>query len=483
MTLISTDSVAHYNVITQKYSADSTALIVGGAGRHGPGIVTDGTTFFCEELKLYGQELRLSGVVHGISFFWEEKQDSGEVVLFQYRESDDTEQITITADSVGHVKARRGGTAGAVLATSADSLDTSIAYYIESKVFIDDVDGTVEIIVWSDSSTDDTFIDFTGDTRNGGTGLISKISYGIEGNSPVANWSDKYTCDLVGASFNDFLGNKQLGAFSPDGIGDAATWIPTPDVPNWENAGTNPPNAAIFNTSPDVSLDTIPTLDRFVLQDTSATTVNAVVANIAARALPDVEVVDVSEVGTFAIDPPAAPLTTTSAETLTGNLILAVLRLASNDLVSVTPVQPDWTLLSHQRADRGDGNSNHFLVFWRLAAGDGAVEYDFSDTIGFFTFWDDAHSGDIRNAVLRNQTVSWDFDLVEASANGSGTIPPGTGDVNTLALAAAATPDTYGHLNLVVGFGDFSFHVGAHPQYACTPSTDRKSTRLNSSHR
>lgn len=429
-----------------------------------PGVVTNGTTFFRDDLVLYGQELRLSGVVHGVAF---QPTTLSECVLFQYVESGGAVQVTVALDVTGHLKLYRGTTAGTLLETATDPLVVDAYYYIESKVFIDNVDGIVEIHLWSSQSETDTPIDFTGDTKNGGTGLISKISYGINADSPVANWSDKYTCDLVGASFSNFLGNKQITASFPGGVGSSETWIPTPDVSNWQNVATNPPDVAVFNASPDVSLDAIPTSDLLALRPTTANTVNAAVANQCVRALPEVEVVGLAAPTAFS-DGIDDPLTTSDDDTKTGNLVLVSLILQSDDLISTTPTQTGFTLLSHQRVDyNGDGTEFfHYLLFWRLAAGNGPVTYDFSEAVGAFTITEIASY--ITNIVLRNQTASWEFDLVEAGQDGF-SCPLGDCPPNVLAIAATATPDTYGHFNLVLGYSPYG--GGTAPEYEITPST------------
>lgn len=449
-------------------------MVTAGVGRRSQqGVVTDGSTFWRDDLVLYEQELRLSGVVHGIAH---QPTSLSECVLFQYLESDGTVQVTIALDATGHLKVYRGTTSGTLLATATDPLAVNTYYYLESRVFIDNTDGTVELRLWSSTTEMTTPLNFTGDTKNGGTGLISQISYGISGASSVGNWGDKYTCDLVGSSFNDFLGNRQITAFYPDGAGSSETWIPTPDVANWQNVATNPPDVSVFNESPDISLDTIPTLDLLALQGASLSTIDAVVENHAVRALPVVEIVDVSEPNVFGVpdppDPPALAMTTTGNETKAGDLILVGLVALSNDLITVDPQQTGFTLLSHQRVDYDGAGTNffHYMVYWALAATDGAVEYDFTEAADAFTYWVTfGVYGYVPNIVLRNQTGSWEFDLAEAAQDGF-SCPMGDCPPNTLALAGTAAPDTYGHYNLVMGYSPYGGEFGTSPAYQIAPS-------------
>jgi hypothetical protein len=67
--LISVDSADHYDDITQKYAADSTAVVTAGVGRKGTaGIVTDGSTLFVEELKVLNETVESLTLINGRAF-------------------------------------------------------------------------------------------------------------------------------------------------------------------------------------------------------------------------------------------------------------------------------------------------------------------------------------------------------------------------------------------------------------------------------
>lgn len=392
-------------------------------------------------------------------------------MIFQYADIDGNPLVTITHDADGLLNAYRGDAGGTLLETSADPLVEAVYYDIEVKVLLDAVAGTVEVRVWPDEFIANRVIaiDFTGDT---GSGFISAISYGITGASPVAHWGDKWTCDLSGSDFNDFLGNKSILCVVPTGPGSEDTWIPTPTVPNWENAATSPPALGTYNAAPNIDFSPSASSDLLTHGAAMASTVDAVVANLCAREIPEVEVVDNSAPTAFGVDPIVIlPLTTTGPDTKTGNLILVSLVVFSDDSLATTPTQTGFTLLTHQRTGYGDSSAPffHYLTFWATAAGDGAVEYDFSEAVGAFTLnpETEAIQGYVTNAVLRNQTGSWEFDTVEAQQNGL-SCPLADCPPVTMLVPGTAAPDTFGHFNYLVGFSPFLSFSGS---YTVAPSS------------
>jgi len=318
MALISTDSFDYYNDITQKYAAASTAIISAGAGRNSSsGAVTFyGTTYFLEELKLFGETVESLTLFKGIAFRLGALPPSGRATILQFMESDFTPHIAITVDSIGIIEAYLGTQAGALLASAIDPVEVGTYYYIEVQGFIDDVAGRVVIKLWLDSTTVTTIIDFTGDTQNGGTGLLSVVGYGADGNTltdavpPTASWDDFYTCDDTGSAFNDFQGNKHLRAYFPNGAGFYTNWVPVPGIPNYGNVDENPPDGdTSYNFAPDTDPSSAPT---FV--SVSSSTLSPTVSAPAGITEGDLMVLIIRTSGSSEssnVVPDASPFTTT----------------------------------------------------------------------------------------------------------------------------------------------------------------------------
>lgn len=99
-----------------------------------------------------------------------------------------------------------------------------------------------------------TIIDFTGDTRNGGTGAgldslrtlntgTGSLGSGVAGQ----NWDDFYVCDNTGAGpDNTFLGDVRIETLRPNAPGAATEWTPGSAVANWTTVGEYPPSTTDF---------------------------------------------------------------------------------------------------------------------------------------------------------------------------------------------------------------------------------------------
>src|ERR1043165_3448513 len=275
--LIHTDSADHYSDITLKYASDSTAVITPGAGRKGTaGIVTDGATFFTLDRVAVNEPISSLELFRGVALKLNELPVATQTIL-QFQEADDTNQICIGLLSSGIVRAFKGDTGGTTLASSVDPLIINTYYYLETRVFIDNVVGRVVVKLWTDATTSATIIDFTGDTQNGGTGLLAKIIHGL---GLSASWDDGYLCDAQGSAFNDFPGNQHVEAHFPNGAGFYTNWTPFPSAPNYANVNENPPNGdTSYNFTDAANKDSFPT------QPTTSSSVNAVNVNLCAESL------------------------------------------------------------------------------------------------------------------------------------------------------------------------------------------------------
>lgn len=96
-------------------------------------------------------------------------------------------------------------------------------------------------------------IDFTGNTRNGGTVLAIdtvkfQVATYVNGPQPIV-LDDLYICDGTGATNNTFLGDIRVQTMLPNAAGSSTQLTPTGSANNWQNAGEVPYNNATYNTS------------------------------------------------------------------------------------------------------------------------------------------------------------------------------------------------------------------------------------------
>lgn len=292
MSWLHSDSADHYSDITQKYSSASTAVITPGAGRKGTaGIVTNGTTFFTLDRVTLNADIDALTLIRGIAMKLSALPAAPQTIM-QFQEADNTNQVCIGVLANGTVRAFKGNTGGTSLASSSFPIAADIYYYIETKVFIDNVAGTVEVRIWpaperslgscsiedgSDlvTSTSAMFTDadlgrliefssFTShiiainsstevqvdDTNSSGNTITGDgtLSYipaidftGDTQNGGTgtlgkikhglglnASWDDAYLLDTEGSEFDDFLGNVHLEARYPNDAGFYTNWAPTP---------------------------------------------------------------------------------------------------------------------------------------------------------------------------------------------------------------------------------------------------------------
>lgn len=126
------------------------------------------------------------------------------------------DQLTITVSPGGSLVLRRGDRNGTILATSTTPIVMNSWHYIEMKATIADAGG--ECIVRIDGVDR---INFTGDTRNGGTSaLVDGVLFpGSSFTGTVRTIDDLYVCDATGTVNNDFLGDIKIETLYPSGNG------------------------------------------------------------------------------------------------------------------------------------------------------------------------------------------------------------------------------------------------------------------------
>lgn len=306
MSLLNTDSHDHYSDIALKYSSDSTAVIAAGTGRKGTaGVVTNGTTFFTLDRVALNEDIEALTLIRTIAMRLDTLPAATQTIM-QFQEADGTNQVCVGVLNNGTVRAFRGNTGGTSLASSAFPIAAGIYYYIECKVFIDNVAGTVEVRLWPaparsigtctildtgdvvtapaamftaadlgrliefstftshvivvNSSTEVRVADTnsTGDDISG-MGALSYIpAIDFTGDTQnggtgtlakikhglglSASWDDGVLLDTEGGAFNSFPGNIHIEAHFPNGAGFYTNWVPVPSLPNYSNVDENPPD-------------------------------------------------------------------------------------------------------------------------------------------------------------------------------------------------------------------------------------------------
>ena len=137
-------------------------------------------------------------------------------------DSGTVKHVSVATNSLGQWTAYRGST---LLATSSPLLVASVWNYVEIRVLISDTVGRVVV-----RHNGVTIIDYTGDTKNGGTNTsVDKIKLaGISNFSTDQYYDDLYICDATGSSpYNTFLGDVRVHTIVPNGAGSSTQFTPS----------------------------------------------------------------------------------------------------------------------------------------------------------------------------------------------------------------------------------------------------------------
>lgn len=156
-------------------------------------------------------------------------------------------------DTSGHIEVRRGEYNGTVLATSTQVWNTWGTYrYIEMQGTIDDAAGRVVVKV-----DGVTWIDFTGDTRNGGSNTnIDQFGFMWTGSADgriddmyVTNGTDDTA--TTGRPDNSFLGDVKVEVLIPNADGTTNQWVGSDgnSAANWDLVNEVPVNTSDYTGS------------------------------------------------------------------------------------------------------------------------------------------------------------------------------------------------------------------------------------------
>ncbi len=140
-------------------------------------------------------------------------------------------------------------------------------HYIEMFATINATTG--QIIVRIDGKQ---VINFTGNTKNGGTSTnIDAVRFRtgkyITANNSIISIDDFYVCDATGTTNNTFLGDIRVQSLIPNAAGSSTQFAPTGSANNYVNVGEVPYNNATYNASP-----TTGQRDTYALSDLTAGT-------------------------------------------------------------------------------------------------------------------------------------------------------------------------------------------------------------------
>lgn len=136
-------------------------------------------------------------------------------------------------------------------------------HYVEVYLVVADAGGRATVRI-----NGATVIDFTGDTRNGGTStLVDTIGFRGRYAGDDAYFDDLYICDATGTTNNTFLGDIRVQTIVPTGAGTYTNLTPTGVANNWDNVNELPASTTDYNSS-----STIGHKDSYVMSDILATT-------------------------------------------------------------------------------------------------------------------------------------------------------------------------------------------------------------------
>lgn len=139
-------------------------------------------------------------------------------------DGNNTMHILVGADTNGAVRVWRGTESTLLEASSNGAIPATTWNYIEVSALIDDINGEVVVRV-----NGNQVIDFTGDTRNGGSSAnIDGITILSHVSGVNAYFDDLYICNDTGpAPYNTFLGDVRIHTLTPDAAGTSTQLTPS----------------------------------------------------------------------------------------------------------------------------------------------------------------------------------------------------------------------------------------------------------------
>jgi len=164
----------------------------------------------------------VSQVFVGFAMFQDASPTPNQAFLTILGDNSATSHLTVQFTNTTTLTVARGGT---TLASATVTQRTAWGNYFEVSASIDDTVGQCIVRV-----NGVTVINFTGDTKNGGTNTtIDAVAIGDYGAyNQVCYFDDLYLCDSTGsAPYNTFLGEVRISTLSPNGAGSSTQFTPS----------------------------------------------------------------------------------------------------------------------------------------------------------------------------------------------------------------------------------------------------------------
>lgn len=144
-----------------------------------------------------------------------------------------TDHISITVDTDGTLRVRRGNGSGTILGSSAAGLiPTNAWFHLEIKVLISDTVGTVEVRFNGVTKIGPLTSQDTASSANIYVGYVGFLASKVD---DVVIW------DTSRALNNNFLGDVKVETIFPDSAGSTTQFTPSSGS-NYQNVDENPPN-------------------------------------------------------------------------------------------------------------------------------------------------------------------------------------------------------------------------------------------------
>lgn len=183
---------------------------------------------------------------------------SNRVQLSVWGDTGSTQHLMVTLVPSG-IRLYRGAT---LIGSYVTTINPSQLYYIEMSATIADAGGTCQI-----RYNGQLVIDFTGDTKNGGTNTTIDTVLFLANGTTNPLLDDFYLCDDTGsAPHNNFLGDIRVQTIVPNGAGSSTQFTPASGA-NYTNVDELPYSAGDY-----VSSSNVGDRDMYTMSDISNTT-------------------------------------------------------------------------------------------------------------------------------------------------------------------------------------------------------------------
>jgi hypothetical protein len=253
--------------LASKYSAGSSATRSTSAPRF-----TGGAHY--ESGILYRQCTAVSEIFMAGAFKWAGISTSA-ASLSVYGDSGATQHLSVLRNASGLLELRRGGTGGTLLATGTTVIPTSAWAHLQLRATIADSGGIAQVRLNGASAPE---IDFTGDTKNGGTNsTIDRVAWAST--SSGYGITDTVLLTTAGSVNNSWPGDCRVQTLIPSGNGNSSQGVGSDadSVNNYLLVDESP-----FSTTDYVGVTTDGNGDTYALSDldSGTSTVKAVQVNL-----------------------------------------------------------------------------------------------------------------------------------------------------------------------------------------------------------